>query len=170
MFVMTECFSDIGAIRIMNIKPEDFLLSFIYEVWDMNQAFPLNLENVLRIGIDLKLGFGIEGKLGTDIERKIKGKVNLRKKQGYEYRNVNKMIKQINEILEKYQSEERGVISKHIEGYLEKCFNKSEEWYMPEIGNLYQDSNMETSDMTYHMIEQIIDLWKGMGAKKYESK
>lgn len=80
------------------------------------------------------------------------------------------MIKQINEILEKYQSEESKVISKQIECYLRKCFDDSKEWYMPEIGNLYQDSNMETSDMTYQMIEQIIDLWKGMGAKKYESK
>lgn len=170
MFVMTECFSDIGAIRIMNIKPEDFLLSFIYEVWDMDQAFPLNLENVLRIGIDLKLGFGIEGKLGMDIERKIKGKANLRKKQGYEYHNVNKMIEQINEILKAYQSEEGKIISRQIERYLRECFANPKEWYMPEIGNLYQDSNMETSDMTYQMIKQIIDLWKGMGAKKYESK
>jgi hypothetical protein len=163
LYAMAECFSDGAAIRTIDMKVEDFLLAFIYELWNIEQAFPLVAGNILRIGADLKVLYGIKGNaLPTETKERVRDKVKNRGAQGYEYRNVDKMLKRIDEILEQYRSSELDGIRGAVESYLEVCIS-TRDWKNKEMADLYKLCDFDTSEKTYQVADQIICEWKNLG-------
>jgi hypothetical protein len=163
LYAMAECFSDGGAIRTIGMEVEDFLLAFIYELWDIEQAFPLVEGNILRIGADLKVLYGIErDALPEKVKQSVRKKVRNRGKQGYEYRNVDKMLNRIDEILEQYRSSELDGIRSAVERYLDVCIS-AKDWENKEMVELYKLCDFDTSHKTYQVADQIICVWKNLG-------
>lgn len=160
---MVECFSDCCAIRITGMKVEDFLLSFIYELWEIEEAFPLTMDNILRLGADIKVMYGIEHMLSDAVKQSIRQKAQLRKEQGYDYKNVEEMIKRIDVILEAYQSDECLGIRKELEKYLQSCVAEKEKWFYKPLGNFYDICDIDTSEKIYQVIDEIIYRWKNFG-------
>lgn len=160
---MSESFSDCCAVKTIGVKVEDFLLAFIYEAWDEEEAFPDTIEGILRIGADLKILYNIQGKLPKSVENKIIAKANIRKEQKYQYHNVEEMIKRIQWILEKYQEEESQWIAGEVEKYLEKCCNEKVIKKSKDLYELYKKSDMVKKKDAYEMVGNLIGLWKKLG-------
>lgn len=163
---MVESFSDCRAIHMLNMQVEDFLLAFIYELWDVDAAFPFTLEDVLRLGSDLSFCYQISGSLSDETKNKIRNKAELRKTQGYEYHNVEDMIKKVDEILECYQSSEVAVIGCELESYLQLCFQDTSRIKCQELIDFYNKSGLCDKGSEYEVIDNIFWLWKGLGVQK----
>lgn len=159
---MRESYSDCMAICTLDMKKEDFLLSFIYELWDANDAFPLTGDNILRIGADLQVMYGVYGELNSAVTDAIHNKAKQRGEQAYSYRGVDKMISRINEILQEYQDPALSGIRSELELYLKECIGKREDWYSKEWGILYQNCEMDTSDKLYQALDNIVCQWKNL--------
>lgn len=163
LFPMVESFCDCCAIRTVNMKTEDFLLSFIYELWDIEAAFQTSVENILRMGADLKVIYGIEWKIPDYVKQDIDAKVQKREKQGYTYQNVDEMIEYVDEILIKYQRPEFAGIRKEVECYLQKCVGEKNNLYYQELANIYELCNFDTPENIYGAVDEIICQWKNFG-------
>lgn len=161
LFAMVESFADCGAVHILNMKVEDFLLSFIYEIWNIEEAFAMTVENVFRMGADMAVLYGIEGSLSEKTKAAILQKAERRNEQGYEYKNIQEMLKRMDEILEEYQQEKYNGIRKEIEDYLKEAMHG--EWYSEELGNLYTMCDFCSSDKIYEVVNEIINWWKTLG-------
>jgi hypothetical protein len=119
--------------------------------------------NILRIGADLKVLYGIEGDaLPEKVKQSVRNKVRNRGKQGYEYRNVDKMLNRIDEILEQYRSSELDGIRSAVERYLDVCIS-AKDWENKEMVELYKLCDFDTSHKTYQVADQIICVWKNLG-------
>ena len=169
IFSMVESFSDCGAIQILGVKPEDFLLSFIYELWDVEAAFPMTIGNVLRLGADFAVAYQMRGGLPEEVKLAVIRKVELRYSQGYQYRNVGEMLSQVNDILKIYQQERYLGIRVELEAYLEECM-ADKNWYSEELGSLYKKCDFFNKGSIYQVINQIFCYWEhlGEGEKKDE--
>ena len=165
MMSFIEAFSDCAAARTIDMKVEDFLLSFIYEIWDIDQAFPETVGNILRLGSDLSVLYGITGKLSDDVKKRVQSKNEKRKKQGYSYRNMNQMFQSIDIILNRYCLPEFESVRKEIERYLKLCVGSAGEWYSGELGELYKLCDMNDSKETYKVVDKIIGLWKSLSGE-----
>lgn len=160
---MKESFSDCASIQILKMKEEDFILSFIYELWDIDVAFPVNIRNILRLGTDFKVNYGITGGLPQNTIEAIRAKVELRKGQGYEYKNIDKMLGQIDIILNEYSKDWCSGIRKEMEKYLSVCMNGGEDWYSEELGSLYQLCDFKLPQNVYRVLDRLIVQWKDLG-------
>lgn len=165
LFSMVESFSDCGAIRSIRMHVEDFLLSFIYEWWDIERALPITMGNVLRLGADFKIIYRIEGTLDDTIKDRVHSKVRLRAEQGYNYQNVDEMLQRIDAILMKYQFDELRGIREELEKYLDLCFKNEADWYSDELGKLYELCDMDNSEKIYDVVNKIICQWKNLGKR-----
>lgn len=163
MFPMVESFSDCYAIRMLQMSVDDFLLAFIYELWDMAKAFPMTVGNTLRLGSDLKVCYGIEHKLNDDVKTRIYEKAETRKKQGYKYHNVAEMIERIDILLSLYQLSEIEGIRTELEKYLTKCLSNSEAWRSQCLKELYEICDEGESGVDYNVIDSLICLWMNLG-------
>ncbi|MEY8507159.1 hypothetical protein AALA78_02840 [Lachnospiraceae bacterium 42-17] len=169
MFSMIESFSDCTAICMLKMNVEDFLLAFIYELWEIDQAFPMTIGNILRLGADLKVSYGIEKKLDDRIKECIYKKVEKRTRQGYKYQNVDKMISYIDELLKKYQLPEIKGVCAELEQYLTKCKEENKEWCSKDLSELYEFCNEGEYGIDYKVVNRLICLWKNLGDEgKYE--
>ena len=162
---MVESFSDCRAIHMLAMRVEDFLLAFIYEVWDVDAAFPFTLEDILRIGSDLSFCYGISGGLSDEVKTGVRDKVRLRKEQGYEYHNVEEMLRKVDEILECYQEPETAVIGCELESYLKLCFRDHSNVYCQELIDFYNRSGMDNKGSEYEVVNDIFGLWKSLGVQ-----
>lgn len=163
---MVESYSDCTAITLTGMQVEDFLLSFIYEVWDIDQAFPFVLADVLRIGADLKVMYGIEGKLGEEIEKRIKDKYEIKLRNGYKYKHVDKMIDRINAILDEYQQEENQGICRNVEKYIKKILGYEIGEVYPDFRKIYAECVFEDENgdsYVYSSINSMLKKWKELG-------
>ena len=169
---MVESYSDCSAISLTKMRVEDFLLSFIYEVWDIDSAFPLVLRNYLRIGADLKVMYGIEGKLGDEIENRIKKKVENVAVHGYIYKNTDDMIKRIDYILEKYQEEQFRGICENLEKYIKKFLSLKQDAMYPGLKEIYKHCAFRDegeNDSVYKSINAMLNQWRKIGGISNES-
>lgn len=166
---MVESYSDCTAISLTGMPVEDFLLSFIYEVWDIDQAFPLVLSDCLRIGADLRIMYGIEGNLGEENENRIKARVARMECDGYIYKHTDKMIERINNILSQYQETEFNGICENVEGYIKEILRYKPDKVYPELRGIYSkcafDDNGENGDV-YASINSMLNQWKELGLHK----
>ena len=165
---MVESYSDCTAISLTGMPVEDFLLSFIYELWDIDQAFPLVLSDCLRIGTDLSVMYGIKGDLGAEIENRIKNRVKRRKCEGYIYKHADEMIERINIILSQYQEVEFKGICENVEGYIKEILRYKPDAVYPELKEIYAkcafDDNSE-SGYVYASINSMLNRWKELGIR-----
>ena len=160
-----ETFSDCAAVNTIDMKIEDFLLSFIYEIWDINQALPKTVGNTLRIGADLQILYGVTGKLNDDVKNRVRKKVMEREKQGYKHRYEEEMLERIDDILQGYSFPEFEGVRGEIENYLRQCVDHKDEWYSKELGELYKICDMKDSEEIYQVVDKIIDLWKSLSGE-----
>ena len=158
---MMESFADCGAISCLNMKVEDFLLAFIYESRDIDQALPLTIANILRIGADLKVKYKIEGGVTRELEQKVIKKAELRDGQGFSYSNVEKMLQQVNSILDMYAQPQYELIRTEIEAYLDICF-QNDDWEIQTLADLYNWCELDESAQTYSVIDEMFKQWKSL--------
>lgn len=163
---MKECFSDCVSIQILDMQKEDFILAFIYELWKMEDAFPMNFESILRIGADMKVIYGIEGGLDPETRTRIKSKVERRAEQGYQYQNIDQMLARIDEILEIYAEEIDSGLKRELEEYLSICTNEKEELRSMELSELYKLCDFAESEQIYRALDRIFGEWKRLGGNK----
>lgn len=168
MFAFIESFSDCCAAYTVDMREAEFLLSFIYEVWNIDHAFHDSMENILRLGADIQVLYGTRKRLGKDTREAVWKKVKERKKQGYIYRNVDQMLDRVDDLLRSYYSEELKGIRIQLEKYLKECTESKDEWYSEELGGLYRLCDMDTSDKVYTVADYIICLWKNLGGEYKE--
>lgn len=169
---MVESYSDCSAISLTGMRVEDFLLSFIYEVWDIDYAFPLVLRNYLRIGADLKVMYGIEGKLGDEIENRIKKKVENMAAHGYIYKYTDDMIKRIDYILKKYQEEQFQGICESLEKYINEFLSLKQDAMYPGLKEMYKHCAFRDEgedDSVYKSINVMLNQWRKIGGISNES-
>lgn len=165
MTSVIESFSDCAAVCTIKMSVEDFLLSFIYEIWDIDQAFPETIGNTLRLGADLHVLYGVTGGLSDDIKNRVRKKAKERAKQGYKYQNVEEMLKRVNKILDRYCLPELAGSKREIEQYLRLCVGTDTGWYSDELGELYRACEMDTSEKIYEVVDKIICLWKSLSGE-----
>ena len=161
MTAMTEGFSDCTAIRILNMPLEDFILSFLYELWDIERAFPLGSDNILRMGADLSVMYGIRGSLGPELRERIREKAAKRKAQGYEYKNTEIMLERLDMILSEYQTEKYHALREETEEYL-KCCIAGRDWYFDRLGELYRKCGFDSSEEIYEVVDELICQWMSL--------
>lgn len=163
---IVESYSDCTAISLTGMNVEDFLLSFIYEVWDIDYAFPLVTRNYLRIGADLKVMYGIEGCLGDEIKNRIKAKVETVKGDGYIYKHANDMIERIEKILERYQDEQFRGVCISLEKYIKEFLSLKQNEAYPELKKVYEQCAFKDegeNDSVYQSINAMLDRWRKIG-------
>ena len=162
---MVECYSDCTAIALTGMPAEDFLLSFMYELWDIDQAFPDNLSDALRMGADLKVMYGIEKCLGEELETKIIKKVEKKQEDGYTYRHISEMIKRINFLLNQYQCKKFRGIAQSVEGYISEICSHQQP-ACSELKEMYEkcafDDDSEEG-YVYASISAMLRKWKELG-------
>lgn len=124
--VMSECFADCKSANILGLELPNFLLAFVYETWDIDKALPLNIQNVLRMGVDLKILFGISGKLSKKQKRKINELKDSYAKAGFELKvDLGNYLIRVDEILSEYEQMDQ--VGEEIIKYLEVCGITSQE-------------------------------------------
>lgn len=167
---MVESFSDCAAVHILDMPEEDFLLSFIYELWDQERAFPLELEDVLRLGADMEVIYNKVGELEPATVDAIRRKAINRNLQGYTYQNIDEMLIRVNKILADYQSFELSGIRKELVAYLHVCIEEPKKWYSEELGRLYKLCDMDTSKKIYQAAETLFNFWKNISNEESENE
>jgi len=160
---MNECFSDCCSCCILDMKAEDFLLSFIYEQWRIDQALPLTINNCLRIGADLEILFEIRGSLPEKVKSAVRGKASKREKQGYQYRNVDEMLERIDHLLASYQVPDYRPVGRELENYLRLCVGDREQWFSKELHTLYQKCDFYRPADIYFAVDEIFAHWSSLG-------
>lgn len=167
---MKESFSDCASIQMLDMALEDFVLSFIYELWDPKDAFPETIPSILRIGADLKVCYGVEGCLGSEAEKKIREKAQLRKNQGYRYKNVDETISAINGLLKEYSMDWCSRMRGQLEVYLNACIKDKSYWYSEPLGKLYRMCDFESADDINKMVAILIEEWRSLGENIHEGR
>lgn len=118
--VMSECYADCKAANKLGIQLSDFLLAFVYETWDVDKAMPLNLVNILRVGVDLKLLFDISGSLKEEHENSVRELKEQYRNAGFKLKiELDNYFVRLNEILSYYQQVES--VGNQIIKYLNEC-------------------------------------------------
>ncbi len=163
LFAMVESFADCSGIRKLNMKKEDFLLMFIYEVWDVEEAFSKTTENLFRLGADMAVSYDIRGKLDDKTKRDVRDKVERRNEQGYQYRNVSEMLERVDDLLEEYNRSTYKKVCNEIEAYLKACLNGAESWEWLE--ELYTLSDFQNAEQIYAVLDKVMILWKDLGKR-----
>ena len=163
---MIESFSDCTAIKTLDMPEEDFLLSFIYEVWDIEKAFPMTIADTLRLGADLKVSYNTQGELGDETIQRIRNKEEVRRRQGYAYRNVDDMITRINVMLKDYQHSALAGVVEVLEKYLSDCMVNALDGYSDEMKQLYNWSKLDPSESVYNAVNKIFSLWIIIGKEE----
>lgn len=166
---MVECYSDCTSIALTEMPAEDFLLSFMYELWDVDQAFPSNLSDSLRMGADLKVMYGIKGCLGEELEARIIKKVNKKKEEGYVYRHIPEMIERINFLLSQYQNEKFSGIAKNIEGYIREICIYQRQTVYSGLKEMYRKCAFDDDSKdgyVYASISAMLCKWKELREAK----
>lgn len=157
-----ESFADCFSMKALDMGYVDFLLSFIYEEWDMELALPYYFLNIIRIGADLSVMYHIEGRLSQAQEKKIIDRVEHWKTKGYEYQNVDQLIKRINSILSDYDSLKKRGLTVEIENYLKLCIDDKDFPICEELIQFYQACDFTKGEDLYMVMEYLTCEWEGL--------
>lgn len=122
----SECFADLEACRRLNANLSDYLLAFIFENWDVQDAIPLEAPHSFRIPAILRVCFADDlNSEGTSLKKRaadsLKNALECLVNNGMP-RSRNKateLIDHVNSILKQYKLCEW--IAEPLENYLRKC-------------------------------------------------
>lgn len=159
---MSECFSDCAAARILGIDFPDFVLAFIYEQWNIEEAFPGTVADYLRMGIDLKILFQIEERLTDEQKQQLEDRVEYWKERGFEYRNIPELIKKLDEILKNCSILNFFGANHQIEMYIKECLQALDNVCFSEMQKFSEKCSLETSKDFYEMMDFLWKKWEGL--------
>lgn len=179
-----EVYADCMAVKILNVSIEDFILAFVYEVWNLNTAFPDHGVQICRFGLEMEVLYGITGRVSEEIRQKIRDKMLSWRERGFCY--GKKGEKNAVE-LKKYAKELCDWLDRHlvvyeerfrekmepVENYIKECISYLRLWMdkkgneenaekIKEIRKSYQYADLDTDEKMYKMMECIGEAWKGM--------
>lgn len=168
---MRESRADFLAIRLLDMRVEEYLLAFIYEEENIDRAMPKTLDNVLRMGSVLRIGFDIsKDSFKGDIREKILQYAGKMKKfAGYEYEDerdrmkdyLNEYIDRIELLLGKYEEKRWRGVAKNIEKYL---LDISQTLLVDEsieqLRGIYKKCDMTNKEDTYATIQYLFQQWE----------
>lgn len=157
-----ESFADCFSMKALDMEYVDFLLSFIYEEWDMELALPDYLLNIMRIGADLSVMYHIEGELSQAQENRIIDRVEYWKTQGYEYRNVDQLIERINSILSDYSDLKTSGLTGELEDYLRLCIEDKDFPVCDELIQFYKACDFTKEEDLLMVMEYLTCEWEGL--------
>lgn len=181
-----ESFCDCMACRILNISLPDYLLSFLYEKWDIMQAFPNNsLGHLLRIGSVLRVYFCddlTENKtaLNNAANENITSRCNYWKDNGWlpaGTLNSNELIAHTNEALESYESifgkPQNSPVFNPLEAYLNARIssfenmlsqNPKDQHIISKIQETYRKNlDVSSSLKVYEASQSLLSYWSSLG-------
>jgi len=119
-----ESYSDIMALVTLQMKWYEFFAAMAYECWNMDKLLPDNVQNVLRIGADLKVYYGISGKLSRDQRKELNQYWLMRRAEKIRFAleiDATQLANRIDEILEDYAYYESVGVTGPLEEYLDGC-------------------------------------------------
>lgn len=159
---MCECYADCNAIKLLGVELSDFLLSFIYEIKNVDFAMQDSILNSLRIGADLSVAYGKHELELCDIQ------IIKERAEGMSIseNSINNYIERIKVLLEEYNSKYR-YLGEYIEGYINQCnlenpFDEENDEcknILKQYKDLYSGTNIE---ITTNKLYSILSLWKEM--------
>lgn len=158
--VCRECYADCMAATILGISKEDFLLSFVYETWNIQLSFPETSLEILRLGLELKVLFGVEKCLGYKDRDKMEKRMDYWREKGFEFARgsvtAEGLIERVNKFIEKYQSIYVLNFMKPIESYIEECMQemKAKSFRDQEYGKYSDMKNMREMDLLLGHIQK----------------
>lgn len=118
--MMSECFADCMSANLLGMRIQDFLLAFVYETWDIDKAMPMNLKNILRMGVDLECLFKVSGELPEETRKKVIELKQEYESAGFDLKiDLDKYFIRLNEMLIKYK--ELSDVGSEMKKYLEVC-------------------------------------------------
>ncbi len=166
---LKEGFADCFAIKALQMDCEDFLLSFIYEEWDIEQAMPDLLLNIMRIGADLAVMYDIEKELGAEQREGIVSRAAHWEKQGYTYQNVGRLMERIDSILSNYYVLKTQGLTYEVEAYLNLCVKDVDFPVSSELVDFYRTCGFRGKEEIYAMMEYLTCEWEGLKNGSTES-
>lgn len=171
---MRESRADFLAIRLLDMRIEEYLLAFIYEEEDINRAMPITLDNVLRMGSVLRVGFGISS--DNILKQGVRGNMlkyaeRMKKCAGYEYEDKpNRMENYLNEymdrielLLKKYSEERWKGVAAKVEQYLADIETRlTQNSDIEQLKTVYRKCDMTDGDSAYTTIQYLFQQWEGL--------
>lgn len=156
-----ESYADCVAAKISHIAMEDFILSFIYEIDAIEQAFPKTKIQIFSFGSVLKIVYGIEKKLRKCDHKKIEERMQHWKEEGYEYYEIKRYTKvlcdRIDDILWAYAYEFDKGCKLEIENYLKVCLREFCADQFSEIRKINDLSDMDSFPKIYDLLNKICE-------------
>lgn len=151
--VVSECFADCMAAKILNLSMEQFLLCFVYETWNPDLAFPNNSLNILRVAVELEVLFSVNGILDEKIFEKLEAKMEYWRERGFQYKiGAVQLWEKINGLLHfYYESEIFRDVMEPIKKYLTECLESIVLEKFCDIRNLSKMADMESVDDIYNL-------------------
>lgn len=165
LVAIQELYSDCIAVTLLGMEIEDFLLAFVYEMWDIQQAFPETLLNVMRVGVEMKVLFGVDKNLSEEQRTKIINKCKYWEKRGFEYKlDASELCDQVDELMKVYREQHFEYFMKPVETYIEECIKLFEHKDFSSVRTLYALTDIENDTALYDMLDSIILQWKLLAA------
>ncbi|MFR1871946.1 MAG: hypothetical protein ACLSXO_05395 [Coprococcus sp.] len=171
LLVMQELYSDCIAVTVLGMNIEDFLLAFVYEMWDIQQAFPVTLLNVMRVGAELNILYGVTDRLEEEQRSAIIKKCGYWENCGFEYQlDASKLCDWIDDLLKMYQDMNCESFMGPVKEYIKACvkiFRNNRDFSSER--SFYKLTDIENNDALYDMLDSIIRQWKMLSAAKQEA-
>lgn len=169
----TEALSDVMAISTLGANVEDYLLSFVYESWHMDQALPTDLSYALRIGLTLECCFEINSVLGESDKKGIKERCARQISSAVwlkERIDEEALLKRIEEILIIYHENYDPKVTNPIVEYLKKCMetikviDENQQKTMEKIRNMYKKLSQLDGDNTSALeaVNSFLKFWNDL--------
>lgn len=163
MNVACECFADCCAIKELSVSLSEFLFAFIYETRDINKAMSLSINNILRIGVDLRFRYGIQGCLSDEEKKSIENIYNKYNSASFDVGvNIQDYIQRIDDILSRYKQIEAS--GDDLIKYLQVC-DTQQIGKDSKFSNLYANFN-NPNKTNENDIYNFIGLWKKLAEDK----
>lgn len=132
----SETFADMAACVRLDASLSDYLLAFVFESWDLNEAFPLGEYHVYRIPIILELCYPnasalqeVDGKkvLSAEAKQELNDAIQRLVMHGMPERRINfgRLCERIEELMNLYQNHGKW-IAESLEQYLRLCKEQHE--------------------------------------------
>ncbi len=125
-----ESYSDIMALATLEMEWYEFFAALAYECWDMDKLLPQNIQNVLRIGADLKVYYGISDKLSMAQRKELDMHWKTRRDEDVKFAaeiDAAQLADRIDAILEDYAYYCSIGVGGPLEEYLHKCRGRLKE-------------------------------------------
>lgn len=160
---MQEVYSDCIGVTLLNMTIEDFLLSFVYESWDIIHAFPNSILGTLRVGLELKLLYSVNGCLGEDQRKVIAGKCQYWEKQGFEYQiDPAVLCDWIDKQLADYNTPQYAYFMEPVETYVRQCISLFKGKKFDSIHKLYMLTSITNDAGLYKLLDEIVQTWESL--------